>query len=118
MIIQVLFVDFNICVYTVCRSVYGKFLEAAAAELVGYKLGDPLDSKTNLGPMALPAAQDFLQAQVVDAVTKGARVLVGGSKTTDGISGKSRFFQVRCPYFVLSTSWQFPTCVPQLIIMM
>lgn len=37
-----------------------------------YKLGDPLDPMTNLGPMTLPAAPQQLQQQVEDSVSSGA----------------------------------------------
>lgn len=76
----------------VSRSVYAKFLEAAIAEMKGYKLADPLTKEANMGPMALPSAPAFLQAQVDEAKAKGARVLFGGAQYA-GDSNKARFFQ-------------------------
>lgn len=75
------------------QSLYDKFVEAATAEVTStYVLGDPLDDKTNLGPMALPQAPAFLHHQITDAVHKGAVLTCGGSPTTD-TAGKGRFFQ-------------------------
>lgn len=58
-----------------------------------YLLGDPLnDPKTTIGPMAQASAIPFLEAQVIDAIQKGARVVTGtGKGCRDGI-GKGRFF--------------------------
>eukprot|EP00008_Paramoeba_atlantica_P005143 CAMPEP_0201484032 /NCGR_PEP_ID=MMETSP0151_2-20130828/8215_1 /ASSEMBLY_ACC=CAM_ASM_000257 /TAXON_ID=200890 /ORGANISM="Paramoeba atlantica, Strain 621/1 / CCAP 1560/9" /LENGTH=475 /DNA_ID=CAMNT_0047867479 /DNA_START=84 /DNA_END=1511 /DNA_ORIENTATION=+ len=74
------------------KDVYEKFLELALPIVQGYKLGDPMSKETTMGPMAQPNAPGFLQEQVSRAVEKGARLLCGGSPTTDA-SGKGRFFQ-------------------------
>jgi acyl-CoA reductase-like NAD-dependent aldehyde dehydrogenase len=71
---------------------YKKFIDAAAAEMKAYKLGNPLDTATSLGPMALPSAVPFLKGQVDEAVAKGAKVIVGGDAHFDGVSRKARFF--------------------------
>lgn len=73
------------------RSHYEEFCQRAADVLKTYKLGDPTSADTNMGPMALPNACAFLEGQVQDAVSKGAKVLVGGSPLTDA-AGKGRFF--------------------------
>jgi len=47
----------------------------------GFRLGDPLDDATYIGPLARRAPQiELLERQVADAVAKGARVLVGGAR--------------------------------------
>lgn len=74
------------------KSHYKKFLEGALKEMQGYKLGDPTSDKTNMGPMAQPQQVAFLREQVIDAVAKGARLLIGGDGCTD-TTGKGRFFQ-------------------------
>jgi len=53
-------------------------LEKAAALLAEYRLGDPLLESTTMGPLASRAAPAFLQRQVDDATSRGARLLVGG----------------------------------------
>lgn len=73
------------------ESLYDKFLDAYVALTKNYVLGDPMDSKTNLGPLAQASALPFLEGQVKDAVAKGARLLLGGKPTQ--INGKGRFFE-------------------------
>ena len=60
--------------------IFDRFVEAAVALAVGYKLGDPLDAETTLGPMVRTAAADFVRNQVAEAVRAGARPLVDGKK--------------------------------------
>jgi succinate-semialdehyde dehydrogenase/glutarate-semialdehyde dehydrogenase len=47
------------------------------------KVGDALDEKTELGPLVAKRQLDVLQAQVQDALDKGAKVLFGGKKPAD-----------------------------------
>lgn len=62
------------------ESVYDQFLTKAQALIEKYRLGDPKDPNTDLGPLATAKAADFMQTQIKDAVAKGAKVLVGGEK--------------------------------------
>jgi len=59
--------------------VYDRFVEGFAALAAGYRLGDPLDPATTLGPMVRPAAADLVRGQVAEAVEAGARTLVDAS---------------------------------------
>ncbi len=62
------------------RSLYEPFLEKARDVLQRYRLGDPLDETTTMGPLANRGALDTLEAQVDDAVQRGARLLLGGRR--------------------------------------
>lgn len=73
------------------QSVYDRFVEGALAEVRKYKLGDPLDAATSMGPLAQPGAPEKLALQVEEARAKGGRVLCGGTPVHDG-AGKGRFF--------------------------
>lgn len=73
------------------RSLYDRFIEAALPLVRAYVMGDPRDGKTNMGPIAQPWHPDEIEAQVQDAVRRGAKLLVGGKKTS--IGGKGRFFE-------------------------
>lgn len=73
------------------ESLYARFLEGALAEVRKYRLGDPLDAATTLGPMAQPEAPQKLALQIEEARAKGGRVLCGGRPVHDG-SGRGRFF--------------------------
>lgn len=52
--------------------VYDAFIEGAAELLRGYRLGNPLDTETTLGPMVRTAAADFVRGQIAEAVAAGA----------------------------------------------
>ena len=72
-------------------SLYERFVEGALAEVRKYRLGDPLESATTMGPMAQADAPRKLAAQVEEARTKGGRVLCGGKPIHDA-AGRGRFF--------------------------
>ena len=65
------------------ESVHAEFLERAKAHLEAYVLGDPADAATTMGPLANPAAIADLDAQVADALARGATCLTG-RKARDG----------------------------------
>lgn len=65
------------------RSRHAEFLEQAQALLEAYRAGDPLDPETTIGPLASASAPAFLQGQVDDAVSRGARVVTGGESLGD-----------------------------------
>jgi acyl-CoA reductase-like NAD-dependent aldehyde dehydrogenase len=73
------------------RSVYERFVEAARPLVSAYVLGDPMDEKTTLGPIAQPHHVAELEAFVSDAKEKGARLVLGGKATR--VDGKGRFFE-------------------------
>jgi acyl-CoA reductase-like NAD-dependent aldehyde dehydrogenase len=58
------------------RSVYERFVEAFVAKVREYRLGDPLDPATTLGPLARARAADFVREQIAEAVASGARALI------------------------------------------
>ena len=62
------------------RKIYGSFLEKAAPLLAQYKLGNPLDEKTTMGPLADPSALDSLEEKVAEAQRLGARLIMGGKR--------------------------------------
>ena len=72
------------------RSIYDRFVEQAVRLVRGYRLSDPLDDATTMGPMALPAAPAFLAAQVKEARAAGGKVLCGGEPVQ--ADGRGRFF--------------------------
>jgi acyl-CoA reductase-like NAD-dependent aldehyde dehydrogenase len=59
------------------EAVFDDFVDGFAATVRQYRLGDPLDPATNLGPMVSASAADFVRRQIADAVAAGARQLVG-----------------------------------------
>jgi acyl-CoA reductase-like NAD-dependent aldehyde dehydrogenase len=60
--------------------VYDEFLEVFLATVQGFKLGDPTDPDTYLGPVSRKPQLSVLADQVADALAKGATLLCGGEK--------------------------------------
>jgi acyl-CoA reductase-like NAD-dependent aldehyde dehydrogenase len=60
--------------------VHDAFVEAFVERVRGFRVGDPMDELTSVGPIARRANLDVLDAQVADAKAKGARVRVGGAR--------------------------------------
>ena len=73
------------------QSLYERFLAAAEPLVRGYVMGDPMDAKTSLGPIAQPNHPAELEAMVKDATSKGARLIAGGKRAS--VDGKGRFFE-------------------------
>jgi acyl-CoA reductase-like NAD-dependent aldehyde dehydrogenase len=65
------------------REVYDEFVDRAQAALQDYRLGDPLDERTTMGPLASRSALDTLEAQVQDAVRRGGELRLGGRRLAD-----------------------------------
>ena len=59
--------------------VFDAFVEGFVAQAAAYKLGNPLDTETTLGPMVRVGAADLVRAQIADALAKGARALIDES---------------------------------------
>lgn len=67
-------------------SLHDDFLARARSVLEAYRLGDPQDESTTLGPLAMRSSLDFLERQVDEAVRRGATLLLGGKRVA-GTSG-------------------------------
>jgi acyl-CoA reductase-like NAD-dependent aldehyde dehydrogenase len=60
----------------VAKSLYDDFVAKAVDIVSGYKLGNPLDSDTTLGPMAQARFADEVRAQTAEAIEAGATALI------------------------------------------
>lgn len=58
------------------ESLFDAFVEKSVALVSGYKLGNPLDPDTTLGPMAQVRFADLVRAQTAEAVAAGAKALI------------------------------------------
>lgn len=58
------------------ESLYDAFVEKSVAWVSNYKLGNPLDAETTLGPMANKRFAKVVREQIADAVSKGAKAMV------------------------------------------
>ena len=61
------------------ESIYREFVDGVVDLTKQYKLGDPLDPETNLGPMVRTSAAEFVRGQIAEAVNAGAKSLVDPS---------------------------------------
>ncbi len=58
------------------ENLYDAFVEKSVAWVSNYKLGNPLDPETSIGPMAHKRFAETVRKQVSDAVAQGAKALV------------------------------------------
>jgi acyl-CoA reductase-like NAD-dependent aldehyde dehydrogenase len=62
------------------RSLYNDFIHHTKSVLEQYRLGDPLNEATTMGPLARKDAPPFLEQQVQNAIGHGARLCLGGTR--------------------------------------
>lgn len=60
----------------VAESLFDDFVAKAVKIVEGYKLGNPMDPETTLGPMAQARFADTVRGQTADAVAAGAKALI------------------------------------------
>ena len=66
------------------RSLFDRFVEKSVALVNSYKLGNPLDSATTMGPMAHTRFAMEVRSQIDEAVEAGATALLTPSTEDDG----------------------------------
>jgi acyl-CoA reductase-like NAD-dependent aldehyde dehydrogenase len=71
------------------ENVHDAFVEAFVGEVRGFRRGDPTDAGTYIGPLTRAAQVEVLEAQVKDAVSKGAKLLTGGTR----VKGPGNWFE-------------------------
>jgi acyl-CoA reductase-like NAD-dependent aldehyde dehydrogenase len=58
------------------RAVYDRFVDGLVEFARSYRLDDPTDPGTTLGPLVRPAAAEFVRGQITEAVAAGATALL------------------------------------------
>jgi acyl-CoA reductase-like NAD-dependent aldehyde dehydrogenase len=71
------------------QRIAGPFVHAFVEGVRALVVGDPQDQRTDIGPLARRAQLDVLEAQMADAVAKGARLELGGRRC----SGRGYYFE-------------------------
>ncbi len=74
--------------FLIAEPIADAFISAFVEQSAALKIGDPLQPDTKLGPQARKDLRDNTERQVRDAVTAGARVLLGG----ESLPGPGYFF--------------------------
>lgn len=71
------------------EKIYDQYVDEFVKEVGSWKIGDPKEDGSYIGPLSRKAQIHFLEAQINDAVAKGANILTGGK----AIEGKGYYFQ-------------------------
>jgi len=58
------------------QDVYDQFVDGAVALTRQYRLGNPLDPETTLGPLVRTSAAEFVRGQIAEAIQQGAKALI------------------------------------------
>ena len=62
------------------HTIYDAFVEAFVNEVQSFQIGDPTQEGIYIGPLARKAQIAFLEAQIQDALSKGASLRLGGQR--------------------------------------
>jgi succinate-semialdehyde dehydrogenase/glutarate-semialdehyde dehydrogenase len=74
--------------FIIHENIADQFETKFVAEMKALKIGDPLDEKTDIGPLATPQIVNDIERQVDASVKAGAKVLTGGKR----IGEKGNFY--------------------------
>ena len=72
-------------------SIHDKFVEEVQRVLKGYKLGDPFDKSTNVGPVISKRSKSAIEGHISDAVAKGARNVTPANESFTSPPGEGNF---------------------------
>jgi succinate-semialdehyde dehydrogenase/glutarate-semialdehyde dehydrogenase len=75
--------------FIVHADVYDEFRDRFVAAMEAETVGDPMQSDTDVGPLAMEQTRDDAERQVRDSVAAGAKVLTGGER----IGGPGFFYR-------------------------
>lgn len=73
------------------ESIYDDFVQKLVGKVQRLKVGNGLNADTRLGPMHSAAQRDEVEAQIADAVSKGAKLLIGGKRPEGPDFAKGNF---------------------------
>lgn len=63
------------------EKIHDEFIAAVQGVLKGYKLGDPFDKNTNVGPVISKRAKETIEAHMAEALSKGAKDATPANET-------------------------------------
>lgn len=66
--------------FILSNQIYDRFVPEFVERMRALKIGDPLDSATEIGPLATEAILDGVDKQVQDSIAAGAKLLSGGKR--------------------------------------
>jgi succinate-semialdehyde dehydrogenase/glutarate-semialdehyde dehydrogenase len=78
------------------EEIHDEFLEALLKKVGSYELGDPATRPekpfVRMGPLHTAEQREEIESQLADATSKGAEVLIGGSRPDDPALGSGHYF--------------------------
>jgi len=75
------------------KPVYGQVVKLFVDKLKTVKVGNPINEDTDIGPLVSKKQLELLKAQVKDAVSKGAKVEIGGKQPEDKKLAEGNYFE-------------------------
>ena len=75
------------------EKIHDAFVAAFVETVKGFRLGDPMSEDTYIGAITRAPQLALLQTQVADALSKGARLLVGGQRAVGPFAGAGNWFE-------------------------
>jgi acyl-CoA reductase-like NAD-dependent aldehyde dehydrogenase len=66
--------------FYVMRNIAGDFVEASRSYVESLNIGDPMDEKTDIGPMINAKGREKVERHVGEALQRGAKVVAGGER--------------------------------------
>jgi acyl-CoA reductase-like NAD-dependent aldehyde dehydrogenase len=73
------------------ENIYDDFIKAAKKVLEGYKVGDPHDKETQIGPVVSQRSKEAIEAHIKDALEKGAKDDTPENATFQNLPSKGNF---------------------------
>jgi acyl-CoA reductase-like NAD-dependent aldehyde dehydrogenase len=73
------------------EKIHDAFVEAVQKVLKGYKLGDPFDKGTHIGPVISKRSKETIEAHIKDALDKGAKDATPENETFSNPPSKGNF---------------------------
>ena len=77
----------------VANQIHDEFISAVRDVLKGYKLGDPFDQSTNIGPVVSKKSADTITAHIRDAIGKGAKDLTPENESFASLPAAGNFIR-------------------------
>lgn len=75
------------------KPIYERVVKLFVNKLKTVKVGNPMDKKTDIGPLVSQKQLKVLKEQVADAVSKGAKVEIGGKQPESKELEKGNYFE-------------------------
>ncbi|KAI0456498.1 aldehyde dehydrogenase [Xylaria acuta] len=73
------------------EKIYFPFIKATQKVLEGYKVGDPLEKDTQIGPVISKRSKETIEAQIKDALEKGAKDMTPETLASSTLPSRGNF---------------------------